>query len=138
MIKPDGMRRSLRLEIERRLRSVPELEIVKYQRKTLTQAEAEEHYEEHRGKRFFNDLVMFTISGPMIIMVLEGDDIITRVRRLMGPTRLFEAHLGTIRGDLAHFGASKWETIVHGSDSPESAEREIALHFGPEGANPKT
>jgi nucleoside-diphosphate kinase len=86
----------------------------------------EAHYEDHRGRVFFNDVVAFMMSGPIIAMVLEGDDAIERVRTINGKTDPKEAAAGTIRGD---FGQDIRHNLVHGSDGLESAKREINLWF---------
>jgi nucleoside-diphosphate kinase len=87
---------------------------------------AEAHYREHRGRDFYEKLVAYTISGPVIALVLEGPEAIALVRRLAGPTDIRESLPGTIRGD---FACSTRLNIIHASDSPESAAREIALFF---------
>ncbi len=89
---------------------------------------AERHYAPHKGKPFYPGLIKYITSGPVVVMVLAGPGCIDICRRLMGKTFGFEADPGTIRGD---FGASKTYNLVHGSDSPESAETEIALYFQP-------
>lgn len=90
---------------------------------------AETHYAEHRGKPFFGELVDYITSGPVVAMVLEGEDAVAVLRLLCGPTRPLEAPPGTIRGDYAmHITLN----VVHASDSPEAAEREIGLFFRPE------
>lgn len=128
MIKPDGVRRGLigtcihRLE-QRGLKLVG----LKFQR--LTREIAETHYAEHRGKAFFEDLVAFITSGPTVQMVWEGRDAVAVVRRMNGATDSAQADPGTIRGD---FSLSKQRNIIHASDSPETAVREIALYFKPE------
>jgi nucleoside-diphosphate kinase len=90
---------------------------------------AERHYAEHRGKPFFDDLVAFITSGPVVAMVWEGREAIAVARTMMGPTDPVDAAPGTIRGDLA---LSKEENAIHGSDGQESAAREIGLFFGDE------
>ena len=94
---------------------------------TLTHEQAENFYAEHKGRPFFQSLVRFMTSGPVVVMILEGDDSVTRYRDLMGSTNPQEARPGTIR---AEFAASIEENAVHGSDSPESAKREIKFFFG--------
>jgi nucleoside-diphosphate kinase len=89
----------------------------------------ETHYAEHKGKDFYAKLVEYTLSGPVVAMILEGEGAITLVRRLVGPTDIGESLPGTIRGDYA---ARTRLNIVHASDSPESAARETALFFKPE------
>jgi nucleoside-diphosphate kinase len=87
---------------------------------------AETHYAEHKGKEFYDKLVEYTVSGPVLAMILEGEDAIALVRRLVGPTDIRESLPGTIRGDYA---ARTRLNIVHASDSPESAVREMTLFF---------
>jgi len=95
----------------------------------LTRQLAEQQYAPHRGKHFYEPLLRFMTGGPVVLMVLEGKDAVAVVRCLMGPTFGPDAPPGTIRGD---FGMSKRFNLVHGSDTPDSAEREIALFFRPE------
>jgi nucleoside-diphosphate kinase len=90
---------------------------------------AEEHYAEHQGKPFFEGLIQFITSSPVIVGVLEGNESISVVRTMLGETNGIAAAPGTIRGD---FSISKQNNLLHGSDSPESAQREIALWFRPE------
>ena len=90
---------------------------------------AQAHYAEHEGKSFFEELIAYTTSAPVVVMVLEGDGAIPVIRKLCGPTRVEDAPPGTIRGDYAMQTA---HNIIHASDSVESAEREISLFFGPE------
>ncbi len=90
---------------------------------------AERHYAPHKKKPFYPGLIDYITSGPVVVMVLAGNGVIDMARKLMGATFGFEAEPGTIRGD---FGASKTFNLVHGSDSPESAEIEIALYFEPD------
>lgn len=128
MVKPDGVERSLVGEIlirfERR-----GLRIVAGKFLRVSRELAERHYAEHREKPFFEDLVSFITSGPVFAFVLEGEDAIRVVREMMGRTNPRDASPGTIRGDYA---LSIEKNLVHGSDSRESAEREIALWFRPE------
>ncbi len=88
-----------------------------------------QHYGEHAGKPFFDGLIQFITGGPVVVGVLEGNEAITVVRNLLGKTNGVEAAPGTVRGD---FSISKQNNLIHGSDSPESAQREIALWFKPE------
>jgi len=125
MIKPDGVQRGLVGRIIQRVEDKG-LKIVAMKMRRLDPATAEEHYAEHREKSFFKDLVGFIISGPSVSMVVEGNDVISEIRRINGATNPTEALPGTIRGD---FGLDTGRNVVHGSDSPASAEREIALHF---------
>jgi nucleoside-diphosphate kinase len=125
LIKPDAMRRQLAGEIlsrfERRGLVVREAKLV-----TVDRDLAGRHYEEHSGKPFFGELVEFITSGPTLALVLEGDGSIATVRRTMGATNPADSEPGSIRGD---FALSMPDNLVHGSDSPESAEREIGLWF---------
>ena len=128
LIKPDAVRRSLAGEIlariERRGFVVRGGKLM-----TATRQLGEEHYAEHREKPFFGVLVEFITSGPTWALVVEGEGAIATMRRTIGATNPADADAGTIRGDLA---SSMPDNLVHGSDSPESAEREIALWFGDE------
>ena len=125
LIKPDGVQRALAGEIlarfERRGLVVRAARFVRIERDL-----AERHYEEHREKPFFGELVEFITSGPTLALVLEGESAIEVVRTTMGATNPTTAAPGTIRGDLA---LAMTDNLVHGSDSPESAQREIALWF---------
>lgn len=125
LIKPDGVQRALAGEIlarfERRGLVVRAARFVRIERDL-----AERHYEEHREKPFFGELVEFITSGPTLALVLEGQSAIEVVRTTMGATNPTTAAPGTIRGDLA---LAMPDNLVHGSDSPESAQREIALWF---------
>ena len=125
LIKPDAVRRGLTAEIlgrfERRgfrIRGLKQL--------VLSRAKAEEHYAEHSAKPFFGELVDFICSGPLVALALEGPKAIPTVRTMMGATNPLDSAPGTLRGDLALVLA---ENVVHGSDSPESAARELAIYF---------
>lgn len=126
IVKPDGVRRGLVGEIlgrlERKGFRIAELKLMDISRET-----AELHYGEHREKAFFGDLVGFITSGPVVVARIEGEQAIASMRTIMGPTDPITAPPGTVRGD---FGTLIGENIVHGSDSPESAERELKLFFG--------
>jgi nucleoside-diphosphate kinase len=125
LIKPDAMRRGLAGEILSRFeRQGLELRAVRLVE--VDRALAEEHYAEHAGKPFYGELVEFITSGPTLAVVLEGEGAIAGVRGTMGATNPADATPGSIRGDLA---LSMPDNLVHGSDSPESAAREIALWF---------
>jgi nucleoside-diphosphate kinase len=128
LIKPDAVRRALAGDIlsriERRGFTVRGGKLM-----TATRELGEEHYAEHREKPFFGDLVDFITSGPTWALVVEGEGAIATLRRTIGATNPADADAGTIRGDLA---SSMPDNLVHGSDSPESAKREIALWFGDE------
>lgn len=128
MVKPDGVRRGLTGEIINRIERKG-FKIVAMKKMLIPRATAEIHYGEHRGKPFFEGLVNFITSGPVVAMVVEGPGAIAEMRRLMGATRPWEAAPGTIRAD---FATTVDENIIHGSDSPESAAREIGLFFKPE------
>ena len=127
MIKPDAVGRGLIAEVfgrfERRGFVVRGLKLLH-----VSQEQAAAHYEEHQGKPFYPGLVEFITSGPAVAMVLEGPAAIPTVRAMMGATNPLDSAPGTIRGDLA---LELGENVVHGSDSPESAEREIAIYFTP-------
>jgi nucleoside-diphosphate kinase len=126
LIKPDAMQRALAGEILARFERRG-LQVVDAKLLTVDRALAEEHYAEHAEKEFFGGLVEFITSAPTLALVLEGEGAIAVVRTTMGATNPAEAASGTIRGDLA---LSMPDNLVHGSDSPESAEREIGLWFG--------
>ncbi|HBQ26987.1 MAG TPA: nucleoside-diphosphate kinase [Syntrophomonas sp.] len=125
MVKPDGVEKGLVGEIisrfEKKGLKIVALKIIK-----ITPELAEKHYSEHKGKPFFADLVNFITSGPVAAMVLEGENVIPTVRTMMGATNPQDAAPGTIRGDYA---LTIDENIIHGSDSPESAMREIGIFF---------
>ena len=125
LCKPDCVERRLVGEVVRRLEAQG-LTIVALELRQLDEATAEQHYAEHAEKPFFRDLVEFITRSPLVAMVVEGPDAWRVVRTLMGSTNPREAAPGTIRGDLA---IELTENLVHGSDGPESAEREIALFF---------
>ena len=125
LCKPDAVERRLVGEIIRRLEAKG-LTLVALELRTLDEATARQHYAEHEGKPFFADLVAFITRSPLVAMVVEGPDAHKVVRTLMGATNPREAAPGTIRGDLA---IELTENLVHGSDSPESAQREIARFF---------
>ena len=126
VVKPDGVRRGLVGEVLRRAETKG-LRIADLRMMTIDRALAEEHYGEHREKPFYGELVDFITSGPVVVARVEGESAIDAWRTMMGPTDPVTAPLGTIRGDL---GLMITENIVHGSDSPESAERELKLFFG--------
>ncbi|ABE60196.1 MULTISPECIES: nucleoside-diphosphate kinase [Chromohalobacter] len=128
IIKPDAVAKNVIGEIESRFEKAG-LKIVAAKMLQLSQAQAEGFYAEHKERPFFGDLVGFMTSGPVIVQVLEGENAIAANRDLMGATNPKEAAAGTIRADFAQ---SIDANAVHGSDSPESAEREIAYFFGNE------
>jgi nucleoside-diphosphate kinase len=125
LIKPDAMGRGLAGEILRRFEARG-LEVKDARLVNVDQELAKEHYAEHSEKPFFGELVDFIVSGPTFALVLEGEGAIATVRTTMGATNPADAGPGTIRGDLA---LSMPDNLVHGSDSAESAEREIKLWF---------
>lgn len=127
MVKPDGVKRRLVGEVIRRLEDKG-LRLVGLKLLVMSVDLAREHYEAHVGKPFFPELISYITSGPVVAMVWEGPGAVTQVRNLMGPTNPAEAPPGTIRGDYA---LDITANIVHGSDSPESAAREIQLFFRP-------
>lgn len=124
--KPDAVRRGLVGDILARLERKG-LRVVAAELRTIDEPTAAEHYEEHEGKPFYADLVAFITGAPSLVMVVEGPEDTWRiVRTLMGPTNPAEAAPGTIRGDL---GTLMTENLVHGSDGPASAAREIEVFF---------
>jgi len=125
LIKPDAMRRGLAGEILRRFEQRG-LELKEARLVEVDKELAGEHYAEHAGKPFYDELIEFITSGSTLALVLEGEGAIATVRTTMGATNPADAGPGTIRGDLA---LSMPDNLVHGSDSPESAAREIALWF---------
>jgi nucleoside-diphosphate kinase len=125
LIKPDGVERGLVGEVLGRIERKG-FALVALELRTLDVAIAEEHYGEHNGKPFFGELVEFITSGPLVAAVIEGPDAIAAWRQMMGATKPLEATPGSIRADLA---TEMSRNIVHGSDSQESAAREIALFF---------
>jgi len=132
LIKPDAVRRRLIGEIIRRI-ELKGLDIIAIKLMRVDRDLAERHYAEHSEKPFFEGLVSFITSGPIVAMVVEGPKAISAVRALMGATNPLEAQPGTIRGD---FGLDLTANLIHGSDSQESAAREIELFFRPEEIGP--
>ena len=126
IVKPDGVRRGLIGEVLGRVEAKG-LSIEEMRLYTIPRETAEEHYGEHREKPFYGELVDFITSGPVVVAKVSGDDAITCWRMLMGPTNPVEAAPGSIRGD---FATEIGQNIVHGSDSAESAARELKLFFG--------
>ena len=126
MIKPDGVERNLIGQIISRVEAKG-FNITKIKMMIISKELAEEHYGEHKEKPFFNDLVSFITSGPVVAMQVEGNDVVLQIRNLMGATNPSESTPGSIRGDLA---TELDKNVVHGSDSDESAERELSLFFG--------
>ena len=126
MIKPDGVQRNLVGEIISRVEAKG-FSITKIKMMTISKDLAEKHYEEHKDKSFFSDLVSFITSGPVVAMQVEGVNVVVQIRNLMGATNPSESTPGSNRGDLA---TELDKNVVHGSDSDESAERELSLFFG--------
>ena len=129
IVKPDGYQRGLSGEVLRRVEAkgytLEALAVL-----TPTREQLEEHYAEHEGKPFYEPLLGFMASGPVVAAVIEGHDCIKGFRAMAGATNPTEAAPGTIRGDLGRdWGVKVQQNIVHGSDSPESADREIAIWF---------
>lgn len=127
-IKPDAVKRGLIGRIIKRIENKG-YKIIGLKMLKVTKELAEKHYEEHVGKPFYNRLINYITSGPIIAMVLQGDNTIVGVRKLMGSTRPTEAEVGTLRADFAQ---TTEFNVVHGSDSVESAKQEIDLYFRPE------
>jgi nucleoside-diphosphate kinase len=125
LIKPDGVRRGLIGEVVRRIERKG-LTIDRMELRTLARETAEEHYGEHRERPFFGELVDFITGGPLVAMVVTGPNAIAAMRQLAGATNPIESDAGSIRGE---FATEIGENIIHGSDSPESAAREVALFF---------
>ena len=125
LIKPDGVARGLVGEVLGRIERKG-LVLVAMELRTLDRATAEEHYGEHKDKPFFGDLVDFITSAPLVAAVVEGPDAIVQWRNMMGATNPLDSAPGTIRGD---YGKDLGENLIHGSDSAESAAREIGIFF---------
>ena len=125
LIKPDAFARNLSGEIIARFERKG-LRLVAMNLITMTRELAERHSAEHEGKGFYEELVTFITSGPLVAMVLEGDQAVVAARQVIGATNPLEATTGSIRGDYA---IEVGQNMVHGSDSPESAAREVALFF---------
>jgi nucleoside-diphosphate kinase len=128
MIKPDAVQRGLCGEIVSRFEKKG-LKLVAMKFMLIPKATAEFHYGEHKGKKFYDSLISYITSGPVLAMVWEGEDAVSVCRTMMGKTNPKESAPGTIRGD---YGMQTGMNIIHGSDSPESAEREISIFFKPE------
>jgi nucleoside-diphosphate kinase len=126
LIKPDAFQRALTGEILARFERKG-LKLVAMKLMTMDRALAERHYAEHAGKPFFGELVEFITSGPLVALVLEGHEAVAAARQTIGATDPLEAAPGSIRGD---FALEVGQNMVHGSDSDESAAREVALFFG--------
>ena len=125
LVKPDAFSRALTGEVIARFERKG-LQVAALKLMTVDRGLAERHYAEHRDKPFFDDLVAFITGGPLVAMVLEGFEAVTAARQLIGATDPIQAAPGSIRGE---FGLEVQTNLVHGSDSPESAEREVELFF---------
>ncbi len=128
ILKPDSVQRGLIGTIINRFEQKG-LKVVGMKLSRISSAVAHEHYAMHKGKPFYESLVQFVTSGPVVLMVLEGNNIIDVSRKMMGATFGFKAEPGTIRGD---FGVSSAFNLIHGSDSPEAAKAEVARFFKPD------
>ena len=125
MVKPDGVKRNIVGQVIDRVEQEG-FKITKMKMMPITTELAEQHYGEHKDKPFFQDLVSFITSGPVVAMEVEGENAVSEVRRIMGATNPADADPGTIRAD---FATKLEENVVHGSDSKESADRELGLFF---------
>jgi nucleoside-diphosphate kinase len=125
LIKPDAFARNLSGEIIARFERKG-LRLVAMSLMTMTRELASRHYAEHEGKPFYEELVTFITSGPLVAMVLEGEQAVVAARQVIGATNPLQANTGSIRGDYA---IEVGQNMVHGSDSPESAAREVVLFF---------
>ncbi len=125
LVKPDAFARNLTGEIIARFERKG-LRVVALALMTMTRDLAARHYAEHEGKSFYEELVTFITSGPLVAMVLEGESAVVAARQVIGATNPLEATTGSIRGDYA---IAVGQNMVHGSDSPESAAREVGLFF---------
>jgi nucleoside-diphosphate kinase len=134
IIKPDGVQKNLIGEIVGRFEKAG-LEILAAKMMHLSREQAEEFYAVHKERPFFNDLVSYMTSGPVMVQALQGESAIDANRQIMGATNPADADPGTIRAD---FAASIEENIVHGSDGPDTALQEIAFFFGEDGICPRT
>ena len=134
IIKPDGVQKNLIGEIYSRFEKAG-LEIVAARMMHLTEEQAQGFYSVHKERPFFNDLVSYMTSGPVVVQALQGESAIAKNREIMGATNPAEADPGTIRADFAE---SIEENIVHGSDAAETAAVEIAFFFGDDGVCPRT
>jgi len=128
MIKPDAVARNLIGEIISRFEAKG-LKLVAGKLINMTEAQAGELYQEHKEKEFYGGLVEFALSGPVFVMVLDGDDAVTAARVIMGKTNPKEAEPGTIRADFADADTELPANFIHGSDAEESAKREISIFF---------
>ena len=130
LVKPDGVRRGLTGEVVRRIEAKG-YRLTRLELRAATRDLLAEHYAEHQGKPFYEPLVEFMLSGPVVAMIVEGERVVEGFRALAGATDPTVALPGTIRGDLGRdWGLAVQQNIVHGSDAVESAEREIKIWFG--------
>jgi nucleoside-diphosphate kinase len=127
MIKPDGVQNGHVGEIVSRFEKKG-LKLIAMKFMAIPKETAEVHYGEHKGKKFYDSLISYITSGPVVAMVWEGEDAVSVCRNMMGKTNPKESAPGTIRGD---YGMQTGRNVIHGSDSPESAEREIKIFFKP-------
>ena len=128
IVKPDGVHRGLVGEVLGRFEARG-LKLVGLKLMRISRELAERHYAEHQGKGFYDGLVTFITSGPVVVGVVEGPGVIAMVRTMMGATNPANAAPGTLRGD---FAVAVSYNVIHGSDGPESAQREIGLYFSPD------
>jgi nucleoside-diphosphate kinase len=134
IVKPDGVEKNLIGEVYRRFEDAG-LKVVAARMLHLTREQAEGFYTVHRERPFFNDLVSYMTSGPVMVQALEGENAIAKNREIMGATNPADADPGTIRAD---FAASIEENVVHGSDGPDTAREEIAFFFSADQVCPRT
>jgi len=134
IVKPDGVEKNLIGEVYRRFEAAG-LQIIAARMLHLTREQAEDFYGVHRERPFFNDLVSYMTSGPVMVQALEGENAIAKNRQIMGATNPADADPGTIRAD---FAASIEENVVHGSDGPDTAREEIAFFFSENQICPRT
>jgi nucleoside-diphosphate kinase len=134
IIKPDGVQKNLIGEIYSRFEKAG-LQIIAARMMHLSKEQAEGFYEVHKERPFYNDLVSYMTSGPVVVQALEGESAVNKNREIMGATNPADADEGTIRKD---FAASIEENVVHGSDGPDTAAQEIAFFFGNDGLCPRT
>jgi nucleoside-diphosphate kinase len=128
IVKPDGVQRGLIGKILARFEERG-MKLVAMKMLQVSRELAEQHYAVHKGKFFYEDLVSYISSSPVVVMVIEGHEVIGAVRKMVGATKPWEAEAGTIRGDYAMMGL---RNLIHASDAPETAKSEIALWFKPE------
>ena len=130
MIKPDGVKRNLIGKIINRFEEEENIIVKAIKMRQLEADLVETHYAEHKGKEFYDNLIKFVTSGPVVTMLLEGKDVISKVREMVGATDPAKAEPGTIRGDLKEEPVKTvTENMIHASDSIESANRELSLFF---------